>query len=162
MAAVTAGSGAGGGPAGSPEATGGSTGGGGWRRPHGPLQRYYGPSTAEAAEAPPDPTDINGPHFDPEAFMTKVRSECPLGQLLAREAALGQEIRALDSDMQTLLYENYNKFISATGELLLLEPADGSGGKRGFGGRFTLKPADGSDGKWGFGDVHSGSTGKLP
>ncbi|XP_035751965.1 vacuolar protein sorting-associated protein 51 homolog, partial [Egretta garzetta] len=43
-----------------------------------------------------------------------VRSECPLGQLLAREAALGREIRALDSDMQTLLYENYNKFISAT------------------------------------------------
>ncbi|NWX58651.1 VPS51 protein, partial [Promerops cafer] len=116
MAAVTAGSGTGtgSGAAGSPEAAGGSTGGGGWRRPHGPLQRYYGPSTAEAAEAAPDPTDINGPHFDPEVFMTKVRSECPLGQLLAREAALGREIRALDSDMQTLLYENYNKFISAT------------------------------------------------
>ncbi|NWV82169.1 VPS51 protein, partial [Dasyornis broadbenti] len=114
MAAVTAGSGAGSGVGDSPEATGGSTGGGGWRRPHGPLQRYYGPSTAEAAEAAPDPTDINGPHFDPEVFMTKVRSECPLGQLLAREAALGREIRALDSDMQTLLYENYNKFISAT------------------------------------------------
>ncbi|NXE67792.1 VPS51 protein, partial [Calcarius ornatus] len=113
-AAATAGSGAGSGAAGSPEATGGSSGGGGWRRPHGPLQRYYGPSTAEAAEAPPDPTDINGPHFDPEVFMTKVRSECPLGQLLAREAALSREIRALDSDMQTLLYENYNKFISAT------------------------------------------------
>lgn len=75
MAAVTAGSGAGSGPAGSPEATGGSTGGGGWRRPHGPLQRYYGPSTAEAAEAAPDPTDINGPHFDPEVFMTKVSKE---------------------------------------------------------------------------------------
>lgn len=72
-----------------------------------------------------------------------MRSECPLGQLLAREAALGREIRALDSDMQTLLYENYNKFISATGELFLLEPADCS------------------NGKWGFGDVHSGSTGKL-
>ncbi|XP_069713260.1 vacuolar protein sorting-associated protein 51 homolog [Phaenicophaeus curvirostris] len=101
---------AGGGAAGSPEA-----GGGGWRRPHGPLQRYYGPGAAEAApEAAPDPTDIDSPHFDPEAFLNKVRSECPLGQLLAREAALGREIRALDSDMQTLLYENYNKFISAT------------------------------------------------
>ncbi|NWQ69497.1 VPS51 protein, partial [Neopipo cinnamomea] len=109
-----AGDGAGSGAGGSPEAPAGGTGGGGWRRPHGPLQRYYGPSAAEAAEAAPDPTDINGPHFDPEVFMTKVRSECPLGQLLAREAALGREIRALDSDMQTLLYENYNKFISAT------------------------------------------------
>ncbi|XP_064019571.1 vacuolar protein sorting-associated protein 51 homolog [Pogoniulus pusillus] len=106
---AAAGSGAGG----SPEAGSGG-GSGGWRRPHGPLQRYYGPTTAEAAEATPDPADINGPHFDPEVFLTKVRSECPLGQLLAREAALGREIRALDSDMQTLLYENYNKFISAT------------------------------------------------
>ncbi|XP_017693758.1 PREDICTED: vacuolar protein sorting-associated protein 51 homolog [Lepidothrix coronata] len=114
MAAVAAGDGTGSGAGGSPEAAAGGTGGGGWRRPHGPLQRYYGPSAAEAAEAAPDPTDINGPHFDPEVFMTKVRSECPLGQLLAREAALGREIRALDSDMQTLLYENYNKFISAT------------------------------------------------
>lgn len=82
MAAAAAGSGAGSGAAGSPEATGGSTGGGGWRRPHGPLQRYYGPSTAEAAEAPPDPTDINGPHFDPEVFMTKVGRETrPAGTL---------------------------------------------------------------------------------
>ncbi|CAM9498637.1 unnamed protein product [Bubo scandiacus] len=108
MAEVAA---AGSGAGGSPEAGGG---GGGWRRPHGPLQRYYGPPAAEATEAAPDPADINGPHFDPEVFLTKVRSECPLGQLLAREAALGREIRALDSDMQTLLYENYNKFISAT------------------------------------------------
>jgi len=60
----------------------------------------------------------------------QVRSECPLGQLLAREAALGREIRALDSDMQTLLYENYNKFISATGEC----PAGGSGHPGGPGG----------------------------
>lgn len=58
--------------------------------------------------------------------LLQVRSECPLGQLLAREAALGREIRALDSDMQTLLYENYNKFISATGGL--------SGGTQAFGG----------------------------
>lgn len=67
-----------------------------------------------------------GPHVHP--LFPQVRSECPLGQLLAREAALGREIRALDSDMQTLLYENYNKFISATGELFLLEPTDCSNG----------------------------------
>lgn len=59
---------AGSGAGGSPEAGSGS----GWRRPHGPLQRYYGPSAAEAVEAAPDPTDINGPHFDPEVFLTKV------------------------------------------------------------------------------------------
>ncbi|NXJ68000.1 VPS51 protein, partial [Rostratula benghalensis] len=117
-----AGSGAGGSPGGG-TGTGTGTGTGGWRRPHGRGGRYYGPSAAEAAEATPDPAGGNGPHFDPEVFLTKVRSECPLGQLLAREAARGGEIRALDSDMQTLLYENYNKFISATGE----HPAQGLG-----------------------------------
>lgn len=43
-----------------------------WRRPHGPLQRYYGLPAAEAAEAAPDPIDINGPHFDPEVYLAKV------------------------------------------------------------------------------------------
>lgn len=52
-------------------------------------------------------------------LFLQVRSECRLGELLSREATLGREIRALDSDMQTLLYENYNKFISATGEYLV-------------------------------------------
>lgn len=53
--------------------SGNATGSGsGWRRPHGPLQRYYGPSAAEAAETDLDPADINGPHFDPEVFLTKV------------------------------------------------------------------------------------------
>lgn len=71
----------------------------------------------------------------------QVRSECPLGQLLAREATLGREIRALDSDMQTLLYENYNKFISATGER---PPGDlgGTGALRGSrAGRGSRRPA---------------------
>lgn len=31
------------------------------------------------------------------------------------ETDMVRQIRALDSDMQTLVYENYNKFISATG-----------------------------------------------
>lgn len=32
------------------------------------------------------------------------------------ETCMVKQIRSLDSDMQTLVYENYNKFISATGE----------------------------------------------
>jgi len=31
-----------------------------------------------------------------------------------KEAEMVQHIKSLDSDMQTLVYENYNKFISAT------------------------------------------------
>ena len=44
------------------------------------------------------------------------------------ETDMVRQIRALDSDMQTLVYENYNKFISATGDshrhLTLRSPAD--------------------------------------
>ena len=31
-----------------------------------------------------------------------------------KESEMVRHIKALDSDMQTLVYENYNKFISAT------------------------------------------------
>ncbi|KAM3824612.1 vacuolar protein sorting-associated protein 51 homolog isoform 1-T1 [Vipera latastei] len=94
---------------------------GGKRRPHGMLKLYYGlPDPAGEALADPargdlgGPTDINGPHFDPEVYLTKLRKECPLAQLMDCEKDMVKQIRALDSDMQTLVYENYNKFISAT------------------------------------------------
>ena len=45
----------------------------------------------------------------------QLRKECPLAQLMDCETDVVKQIRALDSDMQTLVYENYNKFISATG-----------------------------------------------
>ena len=33
---------------------------------------------------------------------------------MAQEGEIVRQIHSLDSDMQTLVYENYNKFISAT------------------------------------------------
>ncbi|KAL8183930.1 UNVERIFIED_CONTAM: Vacuolar protein sorting-associated protein 51 [Gekko kuhli] len=93
---------------------------GGKRRPHGMLKLYYGlpdPSGETLGAARGElggPIDINGPHFDPEVFLTKLRKECPLAQLMDCETDMVKQIRALDSDMQTLVYENYNKFISAT------------------------------------------------
>lgn len=38
----------------------------------------------------------------------------PLDRLLQRHVEMAAEIKNLDSDMQMLVYENYNKFISAT------------------------------------------------
>ena len=40
--------------------------------------------------------------------------EQSLSQLMDEESKMVKNIRSLDSDMQTLVYENYNKFISAT------------------------------------------------
>ncbi|KTG38993.1 hypothetical protein cypCar_00003973 [Cyprinus carpio] len=87
------------------------------RRVHSMLKHYYGLNeegkVTEQAESL-DPCDINGPHFDPEVYLNKLRMECSLGELMDHESCMVKQIRSLDSDMQTLVYENYNKFISAT------------------------------------------------
>uniref|UniRef100_A0A672K082 Vacuolar protein sorting-associated protein 51 homolog n=1 Tax=Sinocyclocheilus grahami TaxID=75366 RepID=A0A672K082_SINGR len=89
----------------------------GRRRVHSMLKLYYGLNeegkVVEQAESL-DPCDINGPHFDPEVYLNKLRKECSLGELMDHESCTVKQIRSLDSDMQTLVYENYNKFISAT------------------------------------------------
>lgn len=49
------------------------------RRVHGMLKLYYGLNEEGKAEDQPDsldPCDINGPHFDPEHFLNKVRHHC--------------------------------------------------------------------------------------
>ena len=46
--------------------------------------------------------------------MTRLVTEASLGQLMAQEGEIVRQIQGLDSDMQTLVYENYNKFIAAT------------------------------------------------
>merc|ERR1719285_1061465 len=61
-----------------------------------------------------NPLDINNANFDPELFVNRLISEASLGQLMAQEGEIVRQIQGLDSDMQTLVYENYNKFIAAT------------------------------------------------
>ncbi|XP_072101871.1 vacuolar protein sorting-associated protein 51 homolog [Mobula birostris] len=88
------------------------------RRAHGMLKLYYGLSEGggrqPSSRDPLDPADIDGAHFDPEVYLNKLRSESTLAELMDSETEMVKQIRALDSDMQTLVYENYNKFISAT------------------------------------------------
>lgn len=40
--------------------------------------------------------------------------ECALRQIMDQESEIIKDTQTLHSDMQTLVYENYNKFISAT------------------------------------------------
>ena len=61
-----------------------------------------------------NPLDINNANFDPELFVNRLISEASLSQLMAQEGEIVRQIQGLDSDMQTLVYENYNKFIAAT------------------------------------------------
>ncbi|KAI6661613.1 Vacuolar protein sorting-associated protein 51-like [Oopsacas minuta] len=61
-----------------------------------------------------DPVDINGKYFVSKKYVDKILSECTLTQLDEENTKLSQQVRQLDSDIQTLVYENYSKFIAAT------------------------------------------------
>ncbi|GAB0093140.1 Vacuolar protein sorting-associated protein 51 homolog [Sergentomyia squamirostris] len=61
-----------------------------------------------------DPLNMNGQNFDADRYLEKVLKECSLKEIMDKEANIVRETQTLHSDMQTLVYENYNKFISAT------------------------------------------------
>ncbi|KAG2546034.1 hypothetical protein PVAP13_9KG030553 [Panicum virgatum] len=65
--------------------------------------------------APASPLDsINSTSFDPENYMNVLVQQSNLEGLLQRHVKMAAEIKNLDTDLQMLVYENYNKFISAT------------------------------------------------
>jgi hypothetical protein len=57
---------------------------------------------------------IDAADFDPEKYVNKLLKDSSLHDLVSRANQLSTEVKALDGDMQMLVYENYNKFISAT------------------------------------------------
>lgn len=58
--------------------------------------------------------DMDGSNFDSEAYVNKILKEYSLKDVMNVETAIIRDTQSLHSDMQTLVYENYNKFISAT------------------------------------------------
>ncbi|VDL89111.1 unnamed protein product [Schistocephalus solidus] len=67
-----------------------------------------------------DPTNIDSSSFDCPAYFTKLLQQCDLNDLMAKEVEVMEQIRSLDSEMQTLVYDNYNKFIVATDTIKML------------------------------------------
>eukprot|EP01112_Ceratiomyxa_fruticulosa_P012023 TRINITY_DN3309_c0_g1_i1.p1 TRINITY_DN3309_c0_g1~~TRINITY_DN3309_c0_g1_i1.p1 ORF type:complete len:795 (-),score=178.23 TRINITY_DN3309_c0_g1_i1:42-2426(-) len=61
-----------------------------------------------------DPTDIDSPAFDATKHFEHLLKTCSLQDLIAKDNEMVTKIKTLDGDMKTLVYENYNKFISAT------------------------------------------------
>ena len=90
------------------------------RRNRSLLSSYYGTEApdADAAAAPPaadqDDSNIDGAAFDADKYVSSLLQQRSLEELVQRGNAMVSEIKSLDSDMQMLVYENYNKFISAT------------------------------------------------
>jgi len=58
--------------------------------------------------------DLDSPNFDPYRYTRNLLLSSSTETLLMENEKLATEIRALDSTMQTLVYENYSKFIDAT------------------------------------------------
>eukprot|EP00601_Ochromonadales_sp_CCMP2298_P009205 CAMPEP_0173198724 /NCGR_PEP_ID=MMETSP1141-20130122/16839_1 /TAXON_ID=483371 /ORGANISM="non described non described, Strain CCMP2298" /LENGTH=317 /DNA_ID=CAMNT_0014123535 /DNA_START=59 /DNA_END=1008 /DNA_ORIENTATION=- len=74
---------------------------------------YYGIEDPSQVEAGPTGT-IDDADFDPTQYVHSLLSAQPLEKLLSHDGDMVQEIRTLDGEMQKLVYDNYNKFITAT------------------------------------------------
>ncbi len=87
------------------------------------LLEFYGQKPAATAAAggsdartayATDPCNIDSSAFEAKAYLTSLLKKCDLSDLMAKETEISEQIRSLDSEMQTLVYDNYNKFINAT------------------------------------------------
>lgn len=75
------------------------------------LTSYYG---AEAGVALADEMNVDVSGFNANRYVASLLQYKSLEELVQRGNSMVSEIKSLDSDMQMLVYENYNKFISAT------------------------------------------------
>ncbi|XP_072939553.1 vacuolar protein sorting-associated protein 51 homolog [Epargyreus clarus] len=69
---------------------------------------------AEAVKDNDNPLNIDGSNFNSELYLDGLMKCANLRQVMDKEAEVVTQCQFLQSEMQTLVYENYNKFISAT------------------------------------------------
>lgn len=58
--------------------------------------------------------DLTSPNFDVDAYLSSQLKEKNLDELVKEEEEMVASVRRLDSDVHQLVYENYNKFLTAT------------------------------------------------
>ncbi|OWM86099.1 vacuolar protein sorting-associated protein 51 homolog [Punica granatum] len=81
------------------------------------LSSFYSPDPSMSSNASSKPGSldaINTASFDADQYMDLLVQKSNLEVLLKRHVEMAAEIKNLDTDLQMLVYENYNKFISAT------------------------------------------------
>uniref|UniRef100_A0A0N4ZN89 Vacuolar protein sorting-associated protein 51 homolog n=1 Tax=Parastrongyloides trichosuri TaxID=131310 RepID=A0A0N4ZN89_PARTI len=62
-----------------------------------------------------NPLNISSPNFDVDAYMSELSKRKTLDELIALDEQMIFSVRKLDGEMQQLVYENYNKFLTAVG-----------------------------------------------
>jgi hypothetical protein len=83
------------------------------------LSSFYSPDPSTASSTAPltryaTLDTINTTSFDSDQYMNLLVQKSNMEGLLQRHVEMAAEIKNLDTDLQMLVYENYNKFISAT------------------------------------------------
>ncbi|XP_004494421.1 vacuolar protein sorting-associated protein 51 homolog [Cicer arietinum] len=84
------------------------------------LSSFYSPHPSISSDTPNTSSkytssdDINSSSFEPDYYMNALAHKLNLEGLLHRHVEMVTEIKNLDTDLQMLVYENYNKFICAT------------------------------------------------
>ncbi|KAI8921646.1 hypothetical protein BC831DRAFT_476199 [Entophlyctis helioformis] len=68
-----------------------------------------------------DPLDIDTEAYHAELAFNKMTKEMSLQELIRRDNQLVSEIKDLDGNMKTLVYENYSKFIAATDTIRMMK-----------------------------------------
>jgi len=63
---------------------------------------------------PQDPMDLDSPAFDAKAYYDQLITTSSLTTLLKRESELLSEIRSLDNDRQSLVYNHHHELIAAS------------------------------------------------
>ncbi|XP_047159321.1 vacuolar protein sorting-associated protein 51 homolog [Vigna umbellata] len=88
------------------------------RRTRDLLASFYSPIPSASSNNPfskhISPDDINSSSFQPDQYMKIMARKSNLEGLLQKHVEMVAEIKNLDTDLQMLVYENYNKFICAT------------------------------------------------
>jgi len=103
-------------PTGTPTLGGGAATGAGKGRSRARLllSNYYGVGSEESTATALNPKNIDGAVFNADLYFDDLLAQKDLKSLIKIDNDLLAETKKLDSDMKTLVYENYNKFISAT------------------------------------------------
>jgi len=57
---------------------------------------------------------LDSPNFNADQYLNKLTKQMTLGELIMENNKLFKETKELDGDLQTLVYENYSKFIAAS------------------------------------------------
>uniref|UniRef100_A0A1J3HA84 Vacuolar protein sorting-associated protein 51 homolog n=1 Tax=Noccaea caerulescens TaxID=107243 RepID=A0A1J3HA84_NOCCA len=81
------------------------------------LSSFYAPDpsiSASGSSINASFDNINSTSFDADQYMDLMIKKSNMEVLLQRHVQMAAEIKNLDTDLQMLVYENYNKFISAT------------------------------------------------